>query len=268
MYEEILELQNDPRAVERVVQESTKTHNTHGSRCSKAKRGATRCPHGCIVPRAVAMHNGLGFRLSGAVAEHLNAGQLESLFENDPRLGGYFIQGQTAFLSENVQPERRVSNGTEVVFDSLILGGESSEMEAREDEDGDIEHGRFYEQVIADAKPGSVVTIHRPPFAVNVRLPGRTPCEFSDCNVDSTGNGVVVPITEMKKTTQLTCFLPGVGKLPGITVNSHGVEPSSSATCYKAQGRTMPRVLADLGNPPDKQPWTFEALFVFLSRVR
>ena len=207
-------------------------------------------------------------RLSGAVAEHLTAGQLESLYENDPRLWGYFIQGQTAFLSENVQPERRVSNGTEVVFDSLILGGESSEMEAREDEDGDIEHGRFYEQVIADAKPGSVVTIHRPPFAVNVRLPGRTPCEFSDCNVDSTGNGVVVPITEMKKTTQLTCFLPGVGKLPGITVNSHGVEPSSSATCYKAQGRTMPRVLADLGNPPDKQPWTFEALFVFLSRVR
>ena len=101
--------------------------------------------------------------------------------QNDPRLWGYFIQGETAFLSENAQPERRVSNGTELVFDSLVLGGESSEMEAHEDEDGDIERDielvRSYEQEIADAKPGSVVTLHRPPFAVNVCLPGRTPVD-------------------------------------------------------------------------------------------
>ena len=67
-------------------------------------------------------------------------------------------------------------------------------MEAHEDEDGDIERDielvRSYEQEIADAKPGSVVTLHRPPFAVNVRLPGRTPVEFSDCNADSTGSSV------------------------------------------------------------------------------
>lgn len=59
--------------------------------------------------------------LSGLIASRLDQATQEQLYEKYPQFTGIFVAGAPAYLTENINPTRGLSNGTAVTFDSLSL---------------------------------------------------------------------------------------------------------------------------------------------------
>ena len=165
---------------------------------------------------------------------------------------GVLHPGARGYIGKNVQPGLSVCNGSPITFRSLTLGGEGDSSSATAD---DAERLRR-------AAPGDVVEITMP-FSVNVELEGVTANALIGHSLNP--DVAVVPIVAKFESTP-KIFFPGKGRFPA-TLISHAVDPSVSATFFKAQGRTMERVLACL-NVPAWGSITFEAFFVFISRVK
>ena len=220
--------------------------------------------------------------ISGDVANRLTSEQLDALYESDPRLWGIFIAGGDAYLSQNVNPERMVSNGTPVVFHSLTLG----DKEEKEDENR-MASNTLDEQHIVNAKAGDDVELENPPFAINVVLATHQAAAHEANQEGLQQNGarekwasivqsysdvtivkdeVVIPIL-MEKKDAMKCFVPGHGMLTIKTVQQHACDSAIAGTFYKFQGRTMPLVLGCFNKPPQMPNITYEAVIVMLSRV-
>ncbi len=191
--------------------------------------------------------------LTSTVVEHCTREQLDELYANDPRLWGIFIQGGAAYLSENLKTEREVSNGTPVTMHSLILG-DSFDPDERFDADA---------EAVRTAGPGDIVEISVP-YSVNVVLEGKSPDDYAD--VTLVPGAVVIPLLCDHK-LKYTVYLAGHIPLK-VGVTTHPFDSAIACTFYKSQGRTMERVLACLNDPIQQPHLTFEAVFVFLSRVR
>jgi len=200
--------------------------------------------------------------LKGRHPEALSVAQLEKAY-NDPRLWGMFIQGGPVVLNENIRPDRLVSNGTNGVFSSLCLG--------TEDEDsGDFESGAVLtdQARIDSAVAGEVIILETPPFSVNVRLilqNGAHARDYDDVSI-SLGKATI-PIMCKHHSKMLKVYVEGLGIIE-LNTCSHGLDLPTAVTFYKAQGRTMDRVIACLNDPCQPPKLSFEAIFVFLSRVK
>ena len=200
--------------------------------------------------------------LKGRHPEALSVAQLEKAYD-DPRLWGMFIQGGPVVLNENIRPDRLVSNGTNGVFSSLCLG--------TEDEDsGDFENGAVLtdQARIDSAVAGEVIILETPPFSVNVRLilqNGAHARDYDDVSI-SLGKATI-PIMCKHHSKMLKVYVEGLGIIE-LNTCSHGLDLPTAVTFYKAQGRTMDRVIACLNDPCQPPKLSFEAIFVFLSRVK
>jgi hypothetical protein len=79
--------------------------------------------------------------------------------------------------------------------------------------------------------------------------------------------GAVLPVLPVHKSKKMTCLVPGFAVVV-VTTTSHGTDLATAMAFYKAQGRTMRRVLACLNNPSGSLRISYVAAFVFLSRVK
>ena len=244
-----------------------------------------------IATRANAVAEGLNvpvikWRLPifGDAACRLTTQQTDALYNSDTRLWGYFIAGANGFLTENINPERSVSNGSPVIYHSLTLGcivddhDEGRQVSISEDR-----------HRIRNACAGQVVTLENPPLSINVVLgvhqsasqaavqqgePGDDTARahwnsiiHSYADVTVVEGEVVLPIC-MDKTSSVKCFLLGVGAFTIPKLLQHGCELAIAVTFHKAQGRTMNLVVGCFNKPPQAPHITYEAVLVFMSRVR
>ena len=193
----------------------------------------------------------------------LDENSTRMLYDSDPRLWGYFIEGSDGHLNENANNERMVSNGTPVKFHSVTLGIE--EGEAGDDAAADMATD---EARLNAAGAGDEIILNSPPYSVNVALvlaEGTTAKEYGD--VSLVPGGAVLPTLCKHKSKKMSCLIPGFAVVV-VTTTSHGTDLATAMTFYKAQGRTMSRVLACLNKPTGPLSISFEAVFVFLSRVK
>tara|TARA_B110000027_G_scaffold114327_1_gene123861 strand:- start:82 stop:597 length:516 start_codon:yes stop_codon:yes gene_type:complete len=122
------------------------------------------------------------------------------LYDSDPRLWGYFIEGSDGHLNENANNERMVSNGTPVKFHSVTLGTE--EGEAGDDAAADMATD---EARLNAAGAGDEIILNSPPYSVNVSLvlaEGTTAKEYDD--VSLVPGGAVLPV--MKLAARVSSF--------------------------------------------------------------
>ena len=118
------------------------------------------------------------------------------------------------------------------------------------------------------AGAGDEIILNSPPYSVNVSLvlaEGTTAKEYGD--VSFVPGGAVLPTLCKHKSKKMSCLIPGFAVVV-VTTTSHGTDLATAMTFYKAQGRTMRRVLACLNNPSGSLRISYEAVFVFLSRVK
>lgn len=160
-------------------------------------------------------------------------------------------------LSKNVNVTRSVCNGSPITFYSLTLG---NGVEITDDDDDDAVANRD-RNAIENAGPGEIVDI-QPPFSVNVILDAIDPNVLMGLKLI---DGVAIPILAEYE-SKVKVFFKAIGRREELTLKSHGVDPSLSATFYKAQGRTMSRVIADLS--ANIMRMDYSSVFVFLSRVK
>jgi hypothetical protein len=248
-----------------------------------------------IFTRALAIAKTLGVplvrwrvKISAKSLATIAPDQVEEMFENDFRLWNFYIQGSSGYIRKNTNVNREVSNGTPFIYYSLTLP-ESDGRKSRKhadmndndsDDDDDSENsisdddefdgGSSLKKLQTDAvrlmqaKPGDDIVLRRPPLSVNAHLVDRVPSDFSDCTV--VPGLAVIPL--VVQTEYLKCFVPEQGMLT-LSVKDHNCDLASSATFYKAQGRTMEFALACLSISPCRLlEMTFCALFVWLSRTR
>ena len=211
-----------------------------------------------ILERASTIAHSLGvpyitWRLPLSSENHrdLSDENIEQLYEQDPRLTMLFICGGQGYLNYNIVPERNVSNGTPFLYYSLTLDPKSDTFVSDTSR-------------VNDAAPGTNVLLQNPPYSVNIELLERDPAEFQDASLFP--DRVVIPVLASRTKTD-KCFLPGCGQF-SVQSKYHVCDFGSAFTFYKAQGKTMKRVLADLNNPPENPKISYESVFVFMSRVK
>ena len=224
------------------------------------------------------------------LADGLTEEEEGALYDSDARLWGFFIQGAVGYIRHNIKVERAVSNGTEVTCYSLTLKGTedggSNDGDRDTEEEGvgpdlglGFESGRGQRRGggsgggagggeggdaarLARARPGEAVEIQQP-FSINVELAGVPPSRYADCTVIP--GHAVLPVTRMTETVK-SVYISGQGSVD-LEVTDHNFDLGLSGTFYKAQGRNMKLVLADLNLWPSLPYLSFPAVFVWLSRV-
>ena len=151
------------------------------------------------------------------------------LYDSDPRLWGYFIEGSDGHLNENANNERMVSNGTPVKFHSVTLGIE--EGEAGDDAAADMATD---EARLNAAGAGDEIILNSPPYSVNVSLvlaEGTTAKEYDD--VSLVPGGAVLPTLCKHKSKKMSCLIPGFAVVV-VTTISHGTDLATAMTFYRA----------------------------------
>ena len=87
-----------------------------------------------------------------------NPGVFELLYSDGcVELWSYYLQGAPGFLLFNYCVPRGVSNGPGCIYHSLVLGDAFDAAETA-----------AIEKEIADTKPGEIVTLEKPPYAINI----------------------------------------------------------------------------------------------------
>ena len=176
----------------------------------------------------------------------------------------WFVPGIDGYITDNLSKKGYIINGTLVKYHSLCI----------KDEDQ-----LAFDAAIANAQPGSVITLDFVPLSINVELPENNKMQLS---VDAwkhmtlvTGK-IVLPLLPKRKGKSWGDIAPTA--IPGgdlyrpsrvKLMNYFPIEPAFAMTVDKAQGRTMPRVILALSSRSSSHcQMTYAAIYVALSRVR
>jgi hypothetical protein len=204
-----------------------------------------------------------------------------------------FVPGARAFLTHNINTAIGLANGTEIKYDSISF------------DDPDVE--REYRKHLNCHSPGDIITLDKPPSAINVEL-------FADFSGDSEaqkkknatkrqnwqhgslvkdGGRIVIPIsTKYRNFNEWeTASIPAAYKtsrrdqtsglirsfswfrslydVSKVPLRDHFcIEPGFCITLHKAQGRTIRRLILSISDHPyHKLRHKWEGLYVGLSRV-
>ena len=127
-----------------------------------------------------------------------------------------FVQGAPAYITENINPLKRVVNGTFCTLHSLTWT--------------DADTSTAMQQLINNANRGEIVILPIPPDFINVRLDG-----VPHCPSDSLFgvNGYVIPIPLARNNLKIKF------NQQKIEAKVHALELGFAVTFYKLQGKTL-----------------------------
>ena len=192
---------------------------------------------------------------------NLSDAELSSIYDSEPGLWGYFVEGMPVHLTKNIRPVRKLVNGSPGLQHSLSF------------ENGDVPS----ELGDALAEGGfRVVTLDRAPHSVNVRVGGGLwhGIELGDLSqrIESMVEGEqVVPILRASDLDEvkLRGFRAAEHDVAWVFVKSHKYLPAFAMTDFKLQGRTLERLVVSLGDRPGgcSPPMQMNSLYVLISRV-
>lgn len=192
------------------------------------------------------------YPLLGTLATNAASPVHEYLYKNEPALNGCFVAGVPGYITENINPGIKISNGSQVIFRSLTL-------DPREDFDT-ISH------LVEQSNGQEDVILHYPPTHINVQLPLANPLEFIERTL--VPNEVVIPIPISDSTTIVSVNFPGRSEKLDVKVKKHPLEMGFAITVHKVQGQTCERLIIDLNPRPFLPKINFHGLYVALSRVK
>jgi hypothetical protein len=182
------------------------------------------------------------------------------VLDEEPAAWGYYCEGAPILVANTIRSTRKLVNGTPGLMDSLFWeGGPPPEVAA------------------AFARGGySLIDVDVPPHAVNVRVSGGlwhgVPLDdLSDLVESVATDATVISLLVHKEHLEIDMYSIKSAQhgLPGkMEVSTHGYILAFALTAFKLQGRTLPRLLINLGTRPQAPYITMNAFYVMVSRVR
>jgi len=174
------------------------------------------------------------------------------LHETYEELNGIFVQGASGHLAHvNINVDKRLTNGTPVIYESLIIENELDQRRVRE------------------GLPGQLIELENPPSCIIVRCPSlELSVQDQQLNWPNSHTmleeNVLIPIFATSgKEVELD-------KNRKVKMKSFDVELGFSITFHKVQGQTIEKIIIDLNHRPGKSlgHLCINSVFVALSRVR
>jgi hypothetical protein len=190
--------------------------------------------------------------------------QLQEDAMNDPCFWQYFVIGATAICNENLSVDINITNGAPLELYSLTFNTQQEQIN--------------YENMRLAAKPGDFVTLQQPPLSVNV-IPwpesnNKQPDTYAPYSIEKKldTNQAVVPITAQAytKTPKPIPVRGGEGWFTSkaIIIPLIPFDLAFSMTSFKAQGRTLHRVILSLTHRYGSgHNFSFHEFLVAISRV-
>ena len=241
------------------------------------------------------------FRWKLPLLDELPNVDLNDLYNAEPSLWGYFVEGAPINLCENIKPVRKLVNGSPGILDSLVLDASvASSIIGRHCTDFDDATGaplQWTHCTLDDVRRANVfqlVELEDLPYAVNVTVGGKTSppgtepgsvpgsvlwhgVELDDLSelitsVAPASGAQIIPLyasKNVKEGVELRSRLAAAKGLPiKVKVREHQYCLAFALTDFKLQGRTLRKLILSLSDRK-KPPWiTICAFYVFISRVR
>ncbi len=189
--------------------------------------------------------------MEGIVANRLTTEDTNYIYQNYKQFTGVFVPGAPAFLTENINPHRGLSNGTPVTLHSLILDPE-------EDLSDVIER-------LAD-KSGNDVRLKYNPIYILVKIKNADPNDFIGLTVIP--GEAIIPIGMTTESKEVSVQIPLKKSFKLKAKKIHGLELGFAITFHKIQGQTCDKLIVDLNKRPFQPQVTFATFYVAVSRVR
>ena len=199
--------------------------------------------------------------------EALNAEVLNRLYENEPNLWGYFVEGAPVHITANINSVRKLVNGTPGLLHSLILNSEAHEDRAK---------------LAQGYETNTMVTLAKPPRAVNIIVGGTPskPIYWHEVPLEDLSGLIpndyyaeeqVVPLfTEANDSEEdiNSLYAAHQGIAHKLSVKGHGYAIAFAMTDFKLQGRTLPKLIISICERPRPPYMTLPAFYVLSSRVQ
>jgi hypothetical protein len=189
------------------------------------------------------------------------------LFQTSAGTMGMFVKGAPAYILENCNTDKRLSNGSFVRMHSLTFDDKNPDHSDRI---------REIELLIENASPGEEVTISLVPKYINVTFEPDKEEGKSWPDNENLGAGpdeIVVPMPEQSKRRLLDVIIDfnpagfDVKRQLGVECTVHRVCLGFTLTCHKLQGATVKKLILELNQRPFQPHFTYYMLLVALSRV-
>jgi hypothetical protein len=177
------------------------------------------------------------------------------LYKKYPELFGYFVKGAPVFLTENINPNKGLANGTAAIMHSMSWTTQV-----------DVTY------VLAQAenmKPGTIIDVDMP-NSINIEIPieqlthSRNTWTKEEGQTLTPGR-VIIPLS---CTSHCKLSLAGQFATKHITYNEFPYDLAFVGTFHKFQGRTIRKVILDLNKQPNRMNVCYASLYVGMSRVR
>ena len=179
----------------------------------------------------------------------------------------YFVPGSDGYLTDNLCKVLKLVNGTHIRYHSLSFDTHEKQVQ--------------FEELVANAKVGEVLSLPLGlrPEAINVELidlSEATKQKWMRRHLSLFPDKVVIPLPCQRKFSKIpkSIIVPGAPdgtyKCSKIRVrNFFPVEPGFAITIYKAQGRTIPKVILAISERQgDGCGLNYRAIYVAFSRVK
>lgn len=188
---------------------------------------------------------------NGIVANSLTLDNTNYIYNNYTQFTGVFVKGAPAYLQDNINPRRGLSNGTPVTLHSLVL---------HPDEDPHRVLEELTQSNAVDAR------LQYNPLYVLVKLPQAHPEDLIGLSVEE--NEAVIPLTMNSESKAYTINLPFRKSMVLKTKKIHGYELGFAITFHKIQGQTCDKIIVDLKKRPFQPQVSFATFYVAISRVQ
>ena len=190
----------------------------------------------------------------------------EQLFEHEPNLWGYFVEGAPVHLLETIKSVRKLVNGTPGLLDSLVVNN---------DKDKHLLRSKF-------AGGHDVLTLEEPPYAVNIIVGGTktAPRLWHEVPLEDLsdylpgyydGDEQMVPLlmsAAVEKAELTSMFGAQQGITDEVRVKQHQYGLAFALTDFKLQGRTLEKLILSVCKRSKMPHMTLCSFYVLVSRVR
>jgi hypothetical protein len=192
---------------------------------------------------------------------------ISQIMYSDPCFWEYFVPGSDGYLTDNLCKPLRLVNGTHIRYHSLSFDSHEKHIQ--------------FQQLVANSKVGTVLSLPLSlrPEAINVELINlseESRQKWLQHHLSLLPDKIVIPLPCWRKfsKTPKPIIVPGApdGKYKCSKIrikNFFPVEPGFAITIYKAQGRTIPKVILAISERQgDGCGLNYCSIYVAFSRVK
>ena len=169
------------------------------------------------------------------------------LYESNPQLHGFFVQGAPGILLENLNATSGLANGTPAILDSLLFSNDDERS--------------IVKKLLSAAQPGQFIQIPVP-SAIIATFPTLNRHEWKH---ESLHDDIVkIPLAYKSHIKNRIKY----AKKQYVNYKSHMIDLAFAITYHKVQGQTLDKIILDLNKRPSSlKQLDFHAFYVGMTRV-